>query len=311
MTAAPRVVYLSGGVGGARLAYGMARVLPAQSLCIVVNTGDDFRHWGLSISPDLDTVMYTLAGLGDVARGWGLSGETFAAFEMMRSYGAEDWFALGDRDLATHLMRSQWLGEGVRLTEITARLARALGVEAVLLPMSDAPRETMFDTDAGTRSFQRWLVHERAAADVRKVWFRGATTPTREVLDALEQANLVVIGPSNPYVSIDPITSLDGVRERIEDKLCVGVSPIVQGKAVKGPLARMLETLAGHAPSPAAIASHYRSMLKGLVVEGGDEAGKRGSPDIVIHGASTIMSTRDRSVELAREVLAFAEGLRT
>lgn len=203
-------------------------------------------------------------------------------------------------------MRSQWLGEGVRLTEVTARLACALGVGPSLLPMSDEPRETMIDTDAGTRSFQRWLVQERAAADVRRVWFRGTTSASREVLDALERADLVVIGPSNPYVSIDPITSLEGVRERIEEKPCVAVSPIVHGKAVKGPLARMLETLAGCAPSPAAIAAHYGSMIRGLVVERGDEAEVRDACDVVVHAAATVMQTRDQSVELAREVLAFA-----
>jgi LPPG:FO 2-phospho-L-lactate transferase len=303
VSTAPSVVYLSGGVGGARLAYGMARVLPPDALTIIVNTGDDFTHWGLSISPDLDTVMYTLADLADVSRGWGLEGETFAALEMVRRYGGDDWFQLGDRDLATHMMRSMWLRNGQSLTQVTGRLHRALGVHAALLPMSDAPRETMIDTAAGTLPFQRWLVQERAAADVRRVWFRGETRATPEVHAALERADLIVIGPSNPYVSIDPILSLDGVRERVQAKPVVAVSPIVHGKAVKGPLARMLETLAAQVPSPAAIASHYGALLRGLVVERGDEASVAQLP---VLGTSTVMHTRQHSVTLAREVLALA-----
>lgn len=303
MSTAPSIVYLSGGVGGARLAYGMARALPPEALTIIVNTGDDFTHWGLSISPDLDTVMYTLADLADVARGWGLEGETFAALDMVRRYGGDDWFQLGDRDLATHLMRSMWLRDGQSLTQVSARLHRALGVHATLLPMSDAPRETMIDTAHGTLPFQRWLVQERAASDVRRVWFRGETRATPEVHAALERADLIVIGPSNPYVSIDPILSLDGVRERVRAKPVVAVSPIVHGKAVKGPLARMLETLAAQSPSPAAIASHYGGLLRGLVVERGDEASVTQLP---VLGTSTVMHTRKHSITLAHEVLDFA-----
>ncbi|HEX7476816.1 MAG TPA: 2-phospho-L-lactate transferase [Polyangiales bacterium] len=301
-----RVVYLSGGVGGARLAHGLARALDPERLTLIVNTGDDFTHWGLSVSPDLDTVMYTLADLGDVARGWGLATESFAALSIVERYGGETWFQLGDRDLGTHLMRSQWLREGKSLTEITATLCKGLGVRARLLPMSDETSETMIDTDQGTLTFQHWLVRARAAPDVRRVWFRGRARPTLAMLQAIEEADLLILGPSNPYVSIDPIFALPGVFERVRQKPVVAVSPIVHGQAVKGPLVRMLHTLARAEPSPFAIAAHYAGLLRGLVVERGDEASVQG---VRVLGTATVMNTRERSLELAKQVLGFAEGL--
>jgi len=305
------VVYLSGGVGGARLAHGLARTLPADRLTLVVNTGDDLWHWGLRVCPDLDTVMYTLADLAAVERGWGLDGETFHALSFVERYGGETWFQLGDRDLGTHLVRSEWLRAGVRLSEITARLCRGLGVPHPIVPMSEEPCETMIDTDAGTLTFQRWLVEHRAQLDARKVWFRrpdGATeTPgSPAVLEALERADLVLIGPSNPYVSIDPILSCRGVRERLGRAPVVAVSPIVQGRAIKGPLARMLETLASAPATPHAIAAHYRPLLSGFVGEEGDEL-----PDeLPCLATQTVMTTRADSARLARAVLQFAERLR-
>jgi LPPG:FO 2-phospho-L-lactate transferase len=301
-----RVVYLSGGVGGARLAHGLARALDPERLTLVINTGDDFTHWGLSISPDLDTVMYTLADLGDVARGWGLASESFAALSMVERYGGETWFQLGDRDLGTHLMRSQWLREGKSLTEITAKLCQGLGVRARLLPMSDEPCETMIDTDQGTLTFQHWLVKERAVPDVRRVWFRGRARPTLAVLEAIEAADLVVLGPSNPYVSVDPILALPAVYERVRAKPVLAVSPIVHGQAVKGPLVRMLQTLARSDASPAALVAHYGGLLRGLVVERGDEAGVQGLP---VLGTDTVMQTREQSLVLARDVLRFGQQL--
>jgi LPPG:FO 2-phospho-L-lactate transferase len=300
------VVFLSGGVGGARLMHGVAQALPAQALTAIVNTGDDFEHWGLNVCPDLDTVMYTLAELADEQRGWGLRDESFRALERMRSLGAPDWFALGDRDLATHLTRSEWLRAGMSLSEVTERLCRSHGVAPRVLPMCDAPRPTWLDTfDFGLLPFQRWLV-ERRAPRVRGVEFRGDARPSPAVLAALDEAELVLIGPSNPYVSIDPLLSLPGVRERVARKLVLAVSPIVGGRAIKGPLAEMIVSLAGREPSPSAIVAHYDGLVRGLVLEREDAAAVRGLPCL---GTSTIMGDKQDRLRLAREVLAFAEQL--
>jgi len=307
MSAFKSVVFLSGGVGGARLLHGMAQVLPAQALTVIVNTGDDFEHWGLSVSPDLDTVMYTLSGLADEARGWGLLGETFRARGLMERYGAAGWFALGDQDLATHMTRTQALREGETLTAVTARLCDALGVRQPILPMCDGPRRTMIDTfDFGALPFQEWLVKHRAPS-VQGVRFVGDTGASSAVHHALEHADLIVIGPSNPYVSIDPILTLEGVRERVAQKCVVALSPIVAGRAVKGPLADMIRTLSGSEPSPSAIVAHYGGLVRGLVVETGDAASVTSLP---VYETATIMGGAPDRARLAREVLTFAERLR-
>jgi LPPG:FO 2-phospho-L-lactate transferase len=305
------VVYLSGGVGGARLAHGLARALPANALTLAVNTGDDLWHWGLRICPDLDTVMYTLADLAAVERGWGLHEETFAALSFVSRYGGETWFQLGDHDLGTHLMRSEWLRAGASLTDVTARLCRGLGVAHAIVPMSDSACETMIETAAGTRTFQRWLVQERAQLDATRVWFRreneaAQTAASPSLLAALDAADLVVIGPSNPFVSIDPILGCTGVRERLARLPVIAVSPIVRGGAVKGPLARMLATLSQAEATPQAIADHYGALLNGFVGEVGDALPEATLP---CHAAQTIMATRDDSLRLAREVLGFAERI--
>jgi LPPG:FO 2-phospho-L-lactate transferase len=304
-----KVVYLSGGVGGARLAHGLARALPPELLTVAVNTGDDLWHWGLRICPDLDTVMYTLADLAAVERGWGLAEETFAALSFVERYGGETWFQLGDRDLATHLMRSEWLRAGEQLSAVTARLCRGLGVEHAIVPMSDEPCETMIDTPKGTLTFQRWLVQERAQLDATRVWFRRDadaqhTPASPALLAALDAAQLVVIGPSNPYVSIDPILQCIGVRERLARVPVVAVSPIVHGRAVKGPLGRMLETLSQAEATPAAIVDHYGPLLTAFVGEAGDELPEASLPCCE---ANTIMTTRDDSLRLAQAVLLFSE----
>jgi LPPG:FO 2-phospho-L-lactate transferase len=300
-------VALSGGVGGARLLDGLAAVLPAGALTAVVNTGDDFQHWGLHISPDVDTVLYTLGGLAHEERGWGLSEESFGALSMMRRYGGEDWFALGDRDLATHLVRAEALRCGEKLAQITARLARALGIATRILPMSEEPCRTIVDTAAGdTLTFQEWFVRRRAPA-VRRVWFDGNPAPAPGVLAAIADAELVVIGPSNPYVSIEPILSLPGIATALMRKPVIAVSPIVDGRAVKGPLADMILSLTGRAASAAAIARHYGPLLRGIVIEQGDEADVK-TPHVL--ATSTVMRDRADRARLARELLAFAERLR-
>lgn len=314
----PRVVALSGGVGGARLLDGLHQLVGdgIGELTAIVNTGDDFVHWGLHISPDLDTVMYTLSGLANEARGWGLNDESFGALEMVRRYGGEAWFSLGDRDLATHLLRTQALGRGETLSAVTARFNAALGVRARVLPMADGPCRTMIDLESAedphgptiTRSFQDWFVRLRAEPAVRRVWFEGSPQPAPGVLAALEAADLILIGPSNPYVSIDPILSLDGVRAALGRRRAVALSPIVGGRAVKGPLAEMIPRLGARPPSAAAIAGHYGDLLAGLVVERGDETELKvyGLP---VHATATVMSDRADRRRLARELLRFADSL--
>lgn len=300
------VVALSGGVGGARFAYGLYRVLEPDALTVIVNTGDDFEHWGLDISPDLDTVMYTLAGLSDDERGWGLRDESFRTLEAMRRFGEDDWFALGDRDLATHLVRTKALSRGSTLSEVTDRLRTAVGVTAKILPMSDEPCRTMVETDShGTLPFQQWFVKHRTPS-VSRILFDGDPKPAPGVLAAIEAAELVVIGPSNPYVSVDPILSRPGVRSALEKRPVIAVSPIVRGTAVKGPLADMIRSLEGEAPSAASVARHYGKLLTGFVVEHGDQDEIEGPR---VRPCDTIMGTRDGRVRLATEVLAFAESL--
>ena len=303
MSRLARVVALSGGVGGAKLVDGLAAVLPPEALTVIVNTGDDFVHWGLRICPDLDTVMYTLAGLAHPVQGWGVAGETFAGFGMVERLGGPAWFRLGDRDLGTHLVRTERLAAGQSLTEVTAGLCRSLGVGPRVLPMCDTPRPTLIDTVDGTLDFQDWLVRRRGAPVATAVRSTGPSAPSPAVLAAIAAADVVVIGPSNPYVSIDPILALDGVRAALARRPVIAVSPIVGGRAVKGPLAAMIGQLAGCAPSPEAIAAHYADLLHGLVIEGGDPV-----PDgVPVLAEATVMTTPDDRARLARAVLAFAE----
>jgi LPPG:FO 2-phospho-L-lactate transferase len=299
-----KVVALSGGVGGARLVDGLARALPPGSLTVVVNTGDDFVHLGMHVSPDVDTVMYTLSGLADEERGWGLKDESFVGLGMVKRYGGPDWFALGDRDLATHLLRTEALRAGEPLSAITKRLSSALGIEQTILPMSDEIVRTMIETTGdGTLPFQEWFVRRRAAPSVRKVHFEGGRTPAPGVLDAIAACDVVIIGPSNPYVSIDPILVLDGVREALMARRVVAVSPIVGGAAIKGPLATMIKDLEGTPASAGAVARYYGELVRAMVVETGDEGSVTSIP---VLGASTIMRSRDDRLRLAREVLTFA-----
>ena len=301
------VVALSGGVGGARLLDGLAQVLPPGVLTAIVNTGDDFEHWGLYVSPDIDTVMYTLSGLADEQRGWGLKDESFRALEGVKRFGGDDWFGLGDRDLATHLIRTESLRRGESLSAITHRLCSAVGVPARVLPMADGPCRTMIETtDAGTLTFQNWFVRKRAQPAVRAVRFEGAPSPAPDVLPAIANAEVVIIGPSNPYVSIDPILTRPRVREAIRAKKVVAVSPIVAGQAVKGPLATMIPQLTRATASAQACADHYRGLLTGFVVEDGDEVKQ---PGVAISAGKIIMRDRPDRARLAREVLTFAERL--
>lgn len=296
-----KVTALSGGIGGARLVDGLYQLL-GSDLRVIINTGDDLRHWGLHISPDVDTILYTLSGLADAQRGWGLREESWHALRHAEQLGLESWFQLGDRDLATHLARSHWLRQGASLSQITARLARAMGVEATLRPMSDAFCGTRIETTAhGVLPFQEWLVRERAP-EVRSIHLVRDEAPAPGVLADIEGADLLVLPPSNPYVSIDPILALPGVRERVRSKRTLAVSPIVRGEAVKGPLAAMIRSIDGATPGPRWLQQHYSGLVDGWIVERGDEDGLEGE----VFSSHTIMHSAEDRRRLASELLEYA-----
>ncbi|MFC3225724.1 2-phospho-L-lactate transferase [Marinibaculum pumilum] len=310
------VVLLSGGVGGARMARGLAAALPAGALKILVNTGDDFDHYGLRICPDLDTVTYTLGGVSDEARGWGRRDESWAFLDSLGALGGETWFQLGDRDLALHVLRSWMLRQGSRPTEVAAHMAARFGIGAALLPMADEPVATMLETDQGLLSFQDYFVRHRSGPRVLSVRFDGAAqaAPTAELRAALADPALemIVIAPSNPFLSIDPILAVPGLRDALSGAgvPVVAVSPIVGGAAVKGPLAAILEGY-GLAVSPASIAAHYRGLLDGFVIDEADAALAGGfgadAPPVLVTG--TMMTGPEASRRLADAVLAFGRDL--
>lgn len=299
-----RVTLLSGGIGGARFLDGLSRALPASSLKAVVNIGDDFEHLDLAISPDLDTCLYTLSGLSDEARGWGLRDESFRALERLGELGEDTFFMLGDLDLATHLARTRRLKAGERLTEISLDFARRLGVDIPLLPASDEPLRTIMRTkERGEESFQDWLVRHQAAGTLESVEYRGDARPTPETLEAIDSATLILIAPSNPYVSIAPILELGDLRERIKNKPCVAISPLIGGEAVKGPLASMIPALSGAPPSARAIAELYHPLLDLFIVHNGDREGV----DVRTAECDILMRDRDDRLRLARDVLRLTQ----
>ena len=303
------VVALTGGVGGAKLAHGLAQFLEPEQLAIVVNTGDDFEHLGLHISPDLDTVMYTLAGLANPETGWGLAGETWNFLDALERLGGETWFRLGDRDLATHVERSRRLWAGESLTDVTAALCAALRVRHRVLPMTDDILQTMVQTDEGELEFQEYFVRRRCEPRVNGFRFDGLKSafPTEAMLAALDAADAVVFCPSNPFVSLDPILSLPGVRDRVARKGAVAVSPIVGGQALKGPAAKMFAEL-GWEVTAASVAAHYGELLRGFVLDGGDAELKTNieSDTLKVLATDTVMRTDADRARLAREVLDFA-----
>jgi LPPG:FO 2-phospho-L-lactate transferase len=302
-----KVVALSGGVGGARLVDGLAAELAADELTVVVNTGDDFRHCGLWICPDLDTVMYTLSGRAPIERGWGLAEESYTAMDGLKALGGADWFALSDQDLATHLMRSHRLDEGGSLAQISTELMLAHGIEQTILPMCDAAHPTMLETGDGTLDFQQWFVAMRAQPKVQNVIIPQGGIGLPEAVEAIQSADLIVVTPSNPYLSIDPILSLRSLRQALENRRCpcVGISPIVGGRAIKGPLGGLIESLAGRPASAAAVADHYGGLVDGWIIESGDQEGI----DLPWLGTTTIMHDRGSRKQLADTVLRWAQTL--
>lgn len=273
-----KIVYLSGGVGGAKLALGLDRVLAPGQLSIIANTGDDFHHLGLFVCPDIDTLVYTLSGEADTIQGWGRQGETGNFMSAHAALGGEDWFFLGDKDLAMHVRRTGMLAAGLTLTEATARLAGHLGVKSRILPMSDDPAPTIVQTDDGPLAFQHYFVRDRAAPVVRGLNLHGADAPPGippQVTAALSDPDLaaIIVGPSNPYISIDPILQVPGMTELItrSDVPRIVVSPIVGGDAIKGPTAKMMREF-GLQPGNLAIAAHYGDLATTLVIDQGDAA---------------------------------------
>jgi len=300
------VVALAGGVGGAKLADGLQRVV-GENLTVVVNTGDDFLLHDLHIAPDLDTVMYTLAGIANRANGWGIEGDTYNNLDMISQYGGEDWFRLGDRDLATHLLRTQMLRGGYTLTQTTQHLARALNVRATILPMCNEPVATIVNTNAGELAFQEYFVHRRWQPVLKAYRFHGIEKArvTSEITNALQNAHALIFCPSNPFVSIEPILSVKGIRELIEKARVpkIAVSPIVGGEAVKGPAAKMFQEL-GMEASAYQVAKLLRGVVDRFVLDRIDEEQARSVKDLGMRVwvTDTIMRDERERERLAREI---------
>ncbi|MBA39575.1 MAG: 2-phospho-L-lactate transferase [Dehalococcoidia bacterium] len=302
------VVALAGGVGGAKLALGFSHILGSEELTVVVNTADDDRFYGLHVSPDLDTVLYTLAGVSNAEMGWGLAGESFRTLERLKEYGVDAWFNLGDLDLATHLYRTKMLEEGKTLSEVCLQLAKSLGVEHKILPVTDSPIKTMVETQDGIMSFQEYFVKNRCEPIVTSIDFNGSSncTVTPGVRRAVLNMDLLVFCPSNPFVSIAPILSVPGFKEMIESfsGKSIGVSPIVGGEAIKGPAAKMLKEL-GHDVSPVGVARQYVGLCNTFIIDEKDVDLKQEieSLGMNVFVTQTIMETDQDKKRLAEYIL--------
>jgi LPPG:FO 2-phospho-L-lactate transferase len=308
------IIALSGGVGGAKLALGLARVMPPEELLVVVNTGDDFEHLGLSISPDIDTVMYTLAGVANRELGWGRHDDTWSFMATMETLGGETWFRLGDRDVALHVERTRRLRAGETLSAVTADFGRRMGIRSRIVPMSDDPVRTRLRTDEGWLDFQEYFVHRRCEPVVHELLFQGAGAARAhpEFIAALADPSLqaIVICPSNPFISVEPILAIPGVRQAMIDSPVpiIAVSPIIAGQAVKGPTAKMMREL-GLDPSAGTVAHRYHDLLDGYVIDHADMS-EVVSIDARVTLAQTLMRTMEDREALARTVLDAAAVLR-
>lgn len=311
------VIALSGGVGGAKLALGLSRLGLGKALLVVANVGDDFEHLGLSICPDLDTVTYTLSGLSDWEKGWGRADEGWRFMDSLGQLGGADWFNLGDRDLALHVLRTEALRTGDNLTSVTRTITHRLGIEARVVPMTDDPVRTMVQTASGELAFQHYFVRDRCEPIVTGFEFRGMATarPQPDFMAVLGEPDLraIVITPSNPFVSVDPILNLAGVRDALRGARApvVAVSPIVAGLAIKGPAAKMMAEL-GMPSTALAVAEHYGDLLDGFVLDHGDQDQADGVAALGLKPliTKTVMESLEDRENLAREVLAFAGDLR-
>jgi len=305
-----KVVILVGGGGGAKLAHGLAQILPPKQLSIIVNTGDDFWLYGLRVCPDLDTMMYTLAGMIDKTNGWGLTGDTVHVLDSLRRFGEDTWFRLGDQDIATHLLRTERLRAGERLTDIMQNLANNLGVDQRLLPMTDAPVATTLDTlEQGELEFQRYFVQYRWQPTVTGIRLAGieqaAMSP--EVAAAISGADAIVIGPSNPWLSIAPILAVPGLRAALvqRDVPRVAVTPIVAGQALKGPAAKLMAELK-YEPSAKSVAGYYGSLINGFIYDEQDEP----APMFPVRATKmdTVMRSDDQRAVFAHNILHWIES---
>jgi LPPG:FO 2-phospho-L-lactate transferase len=312
-----KIVALAGGVGGAKLAHGLAQVLPAEDLTVIVNTGDDFEHYGLYICPDLDTVCYTLAGLANPETGWGRVNETWNVIDNASNLGGPEWFRLGDQDLGTHLERTRRLKAGQTLTQITQDFCKAWGVEPLVLPMSDQPVRTIVETEEGDLAFQEYFVRRRCEPRVKGFRFEGVerAEPAPRACEAIRSADAIIICPSNPWVSIDPILAVlsltpSPVSRRERDwsggKPVIAISPIISGQTVKGPAAKMFREL-GIEPSALAVASHYCDFITGFILDTLDKQlqGEIMSLNMRTLVTNTLMKSLDNRKQLAINVLAF------
>lgn len=307
-----QIVVLSGGVGGAKLVLGLMHAIAADKVTAIVNTGDDFTHLGLWVSPDIDTLLYTLSGKANAVQGWGREGESWNFMAAVRSLGGAGWFLLGDGDLALHVLRTDRLKQGETRSAIIADFAAAWGIRMKILPMSDDPVGTQVETAEGWLDFQHYFVRERCGPAVRSIRFVGADAarPAPGVLDAIgdEGCRAIVIAPSNPYLSVDPILAVPGLRQALQAAKApvVAVSPIVGGAAVKGPTAKLMREL-GLAVTPGSIARHYEELIDGLLV---DERDPPESFAVPTARADTLMKTLDDRVRVARAALALADSLK-
>lgn len=308
----PRITALAGGVGASKLLLGLYRVMDPRALTVVVNTGDDIVLHGLRISPDLDIVTYTLAGVVDPAKGWGFRRETFHALKCLDSYGRANWFNLGDRDLATHIHRTAMLAEGRTLTEVAESIRTALGVKARILPMSDQPIPTIIDSSEGVLHFQEYLVKRRAEPFVRGIRFEGVESakPAPGVLEAIRGADCIIICPSNPLISIGPILAVPGIRGalRARKKDVIAVCPIVGGKSLKGPSDKMLDQL-GYGSSASSVAKLYADFTGIFVIDPQDKSRQRAIRDLGMDVAvlPTVMKTGAQKRSLARAILKLSQ----
>jgi LPPG:FO 2-phospho-L-lactate transferase len=305
-----RIAVLCGGIGGVKLVEGLQELLPAEALSVVCNTGDDQEFWGLHVSPDVDTVLYTLAGLINRDQGWGLDSESFQALELLERYGEPTWFKLGDRDLATHVLRTDLLRQGVRLTEITADLARRLGIGCQVIPMSDDRLRTKVVTPDGVLDFQDYFVRRRYEPPVEEVRYEGAdkAMPSPEAVAAILSATTIILAPSNPIASIGPMLAVSGLRQALAQAsgMRIAVSPLIGGEAVKGPTVPMMQA-AGLAISPVGVSQAYDGLIDAMVIDRQDVAYK---PTLEEHGlkvlvTDTLMEGFEGRLRLAAEVLDF------
>jgi LPPG:FO 2-phospho-L-lactate transferase len=309
VSAEPDIVVLTGGVGGAKLVRGLALASAPERICAIVNTGDDFRHLGLHVSPDVDTLLYTLSAQANRLQGWGREGETWSFMAAAASLGAPDWFRLGDGDLALHVLRSARLADGDRLSAITSDFATAWGVRSQIVPMTDDPVATIVDTDEGALEFQRYFVERRCVPKAVGIRFDGAekASASAGALLAIGQASVILIAPSNPYLSIDPILAIPELRTALAETRApiVAVSPIIAGQAVKGPTAKLMREF-GAQVSNEAVADHYGGLIDGLLIDTGDSCAGR---HLVIAHEDILMTTDEDRRRVAEAAVALARRL--